>query len=302
MTNILTNVDFLSLESTSQTLAITLHVETLIWKRREYLPPILTDYSKRYEQFLQQPPKSFFKQSIVGTALQGGLKWMSDKSAPKGLKDHEVERGYTKRPPIPYIPVEDEIGELVKKTSGDLEYKLNLPGETNVYHALWESGGVEAFLKHMMSAVSYVMRKGYFGEYEESKKAHTKVVNNAQKAKDLFLASEDAPKGKDSEECKAVADAEEKVAEANTLRIGVAEKIFALYKNLLSKDAQTKWSNIVTSQIRAKPWTDLKGKVHNLACRLSMQSFEDCVTFHLLTVFPQDAADQQRYYVVMLGV
>jgi hypothetical protein len=70
-----------------------------------------------------------------------------------------------------------------------------------------------------------------------------------------------------------------------------------LYKNLLSKDAQTKWSNIVTSQIRAKPWTDLKGKVHNLACRLSMQSFEDCVTFHLLTFLPQDAAEQARCYI-----
>ena len=28
-----------------------------------------------------------------------------------------------------------------------------------------------------------------------------------------------------------------------------------------------------------------------------MQSFEDCITFHLLTVFPQDAAEKERYYV-----
>jgi hypothetical protein len=65
---------------------------------------------------------------------------MSDKSISKVLKDHEVERGYTKRPPIPYIPVEDEIGELVKKASGASEYKLDLPGGTQVYHALWENG------------------------------------------------------------------------------------------------------------------------------------------------------------------
>ena len=43
---------------------------------------------------------------------------MSDKLIPKGLKDHKVERGYTKRPPIPYIPVEDEIGELVENFWG----------------------------------------------------------------------------------------------------------------------------------------------------------------------------------------
>ena len=103
-------------------------------------------------------------------ALHCRLKRMSDKSIPKGLKDHKVERGYTKRPPIPYMPFEDVIGELVKKASGASEYKLDLPGGTKVFHALWESGGVEVFLTHVMSNVSYVKRKGYVGEYEESKK------------------------------------------------------------------------------------------------------------------------------------
>ena len=42
---------------------------------------------------------------------------MSDKSVPKELKDFEVERGFTERPPIPYIPVEDEVAELVTKAS-----------------------------------------------------------------------------------------------------------------------------------------------------------------------------------------
>ena len=83
---------------------------------------------------------------------------MSDKAVPKGLKDFEVERGYTRRPPIPFIPIQDEMLELVKKTSGASEYKLELPGGTKVQHALWESGSVEAFLKHVMSAMSYVTR------------------------------------------------------------------------------------------------------------------------------------------------
>jgi hypothetical protein len=57
---------------------------------------------------------------------------MSDKGIPKGLKDFEVERGFTKRPPIPYIPIEDEVGESVKKASGASEYKLELLGGTKV--------------------------------------------------------------------------------------------------------------------------------------------------------------------------
>ena len=30
-----------------------------------------------------------------------------------------------------------------------------------------------------------------------------------------------------------------------------------------------------------------------------MQFFEDCIMLHLLTVFPQDSAEQQRYYLMM---
>ena len=85
---------------------------------------------------------------------------MSDKAVPKGLKDFEVERGYTRRPPIPYIPIQDEVSESVIKASWALEYKLELLGGTKVQHALWESGNNEVFLKHVMSAMSYFTRKG----------------------------------------------------------------------------------------------------------------------------------------------
>jgi hypothetical protein len=30
---------------------------------------------------------------------------------------------------------------------------------------------------------------------------------------------------------------------------------------------------------------------------MSHQSFEDCVVFHLLTVFPNSVAEQERYYI-----
>ena len=65
---------------------------------------------------------------------------MLDKSCPKGLKAFEVERGHTRVPPIPYIPVEDNVAEVVIKASGALGYKLELPSGIKVSHALWESG------------------------------------------------------------------------------------------------------------------------------------------------------------------
>jgi len=77
-----------------------------------------------------------------------------------------VERGYTKWPPILYIPVEDDkVGKLVTKASGASEYKLELLGGTKVSHALWESRSFEEFLKHVMSTMSYVMQKVFFAEY-----------------------------------------------------------------------------------------------------------------------------------------
>ena len=53
---------------------------------------------------------------------------------------------------------------------------MELPGGTKVQHALWESGNNEAFLKHVMSAMSYVKRKGYFKEYEEAKREAGRAV------------------------------------------------------------------------------------------------------------------------------
>ena len=74
---------------------------------------------------------------------------MSDKSCPKGLKAFEVERGHTRVPPIPYIPVEDNVAEAVIKASGASGYKLELPSEIKVSHTQWENGNEEAFLKHV---------------------------------------------------------------------------------------------------------------------------------------------------------
>ena len=70
---------------------------------------------------------------------------MSDKSCPKGPKAFQVERGHTREPPIPYIPVADDVAEAVTKHSRASEYKLELPSGIKVSHALWESRIAEAF-------------------------------------------------------------------------------------------------------------------------------------------------------------
>ena len=58
-----------------------------------------------------------------------------------------------------------------------------------------------------------------------------------------------------------------------------------------------KWSRIVDSQIGAATGTDLQGNVKNNAREHSVDSFRECVKFHLLSVFAHAAAEQQKYYI-----
>jgi hypothetical protein len=76
-----------------------------------------------------------------------------------------------------------------------------------------------------------------------------------------------------------------------------AKGIFSLYSNLLSIEQRIYWDNIVEKQIGVTPWTDLKGIKHTKVYAKSEKSFQLCMTRHLLTIFDEDAAKRQRYYV-----
>ena len=76
-----------------------------------------------------------------------------------------------------------------------------------------------------------------------------------------------------------------------------AEGFFSLYANLPSKDARFHWDKIVSSQVGTAPWTDLQGNEHKKEREKSMESFQDCITFHLLDMFPSNAAKEQHFYI-----
>ncbi len=73
--------------------------------------------------------------------------------------------------------------------------------------------------------------------------------------------------------------------------------MFQLYTNLLSVDPRYAWNKIVHEQTKADPYMDLQGLTKRGPRGMSRKSFEDCVMFHLLTVFPNNAAEQERYYI-----
>jgi hypothetical protein len=73
--------------------------------------------------------------------------------------------------------------------------------------------------------------------------------------------------------------------------------MFQFYANLLSADAKYTLSKIVKKQIEADPFKDLQGVSRKGPRGLLQESFDDCVMFHLLTVFPNNAAEQEKYYL-----
>ncbi len=62
-------------------------------------------------------------------------------------------------------------------------------------------------------------------------------------------------------------------------------------------DAKYAWNKIVKEQTKDDPFKDLQGVSRKGPRGLLRESFDNCVLFHLLTVFPNNAAEQEKYYL-----
>jgi hypothetical protein len=73
--------------------------------------------------------------------------------------------------------------------------------------------------------------------------------------------------------------------------------MFQFYAKFLSADAKYAWNKIIKEQTEADPFKDLQGVSRKGQRELLHESFNDCVMFHFLTVFPKNAAEQEKYYL-----
>ncbi len=89
------------------------------------LAPRYLSSSTPYQKFLEGPSKSFFKSLFLVTKLGQALPVMSmSEAAPEGLKNQECKKRNRKKcPPIPYIPIVDEVQEAVVKGK-EFSYKI----------------------------------------------------------------------------------------------------------------------------------------------------------------------------------
>ncbi len=174
----------------------------------------------------------------------------------------------------------------------------------------------EAFLINVGSALEAIEKKGYFKSFEDHSDEYSEKRGKVKELKNQLVALKEALAAQPQDPKETMVEAAdegltalraetkaelklavEAVVDAATKPDKAAEDMFQLYANLLSVDARYAWNKIVQEQTKADPYTDLQGQTRKGPQGMSGKSFDDCVMFHLLTMFPNNAAEQERYYI-----
>jgi hypothetical protein len=124
-----------------------------------------------------------------------------------------------------------------------------------------------------------------------------KIPKKSSKKK-VAAATADAPDTKLQENFQLdLKKAKEFAENAKGKMISIANKMFQFYTNLLLAEAKYVWNKIVTEQTASDHYVDLQGISQKGPRGPLRKSFDDCVLFPLLTVFPANAAEQEKYCI-----
>jgi hypothetical protein len=240
-------------------------------------------------------------------------------------------------PPVPYVSTKDKVQEEVAKlrnleikTTIKKDTTLNFP----VWR---KNGTHKAFPMHVTAVLDAIKKHGHFHDYEKAEKAYSEAKKAIDSARvGLFLldctgARSRRFRKKNAKEAakKALAKAQESKSEAKeanevtkvnniTMKAGfqedlekvkqaqgiakgaitaAASKMFTFYSNLLSPESKYSWNKIVSKQMESDPFVNPQGDSLEGPRGMSRKLFKDCVMFHLLTAFPINAAEQEKYYI-----
>jgi hypothetical protein len=247
-----------------------------------------------------------------------------------GLKPKECKRLCLQEPlPVPYVPKKDEVQQEVSKMK-NLQIKTSIDKDTTLNFFVWyDNGTKEAFLMHVTAVLNVIKKRGHFKDYKEAQKAYVEQKEAVKSAKAglAFLDRASEGLGKSSKKSKKAKEAEAKSKEAdgatevpkdpmkanfqakfekakkaakdakgamNT----AASQMFLFYANLFFVKGKYAWNKIVVKQTESNPYVNLQGVSQEGPRGMSRELFDNCVVFHLLTVFPINAAEQEKYYIM----
>jgi hypothetical protein len=80
--------------------------------------------------------------------------------------------------------------------------------------------------------------------------------------------------------------------------IAVTSQAYKMFRLFVVGDQQTQWDKIVQEMHTKDPWIGMNRISHKGFCICSWPAFLDCIELHKLTIFPVDATEKQRYYMV----
>jgi hypothetical protein len=150
------------------------------------------------------------------------------------------------------------------------------------------------------------------GTLEKSSKCKLKKLAKAKEAvkEALAKAQETKPETKEANEAPAATEDSmkagfqvdlEKTVQAQETAQGAmtaaATLMFAFYLNLLSPKSKYAWNKIVVKQMEGDPYVNLQGVSLEGKKGMSCKLFNNCMMFPLLTAFPINAAEQEKYYI-----
>jgi hypothetical protein len=120
---------------------------------------------------------------------------------------------------------------------------------------------------------------------------------SSKKPKETAATASQADPALQAEFMSDIKQAKEAAEKAKAKTVLAAMDIFQLYANLLSINAKYPWNKIVHEQTQSNPYTVLQGCFKKGPKGYLQKSFNYCMIFHLLAVFPNNVAEQERYYI-----
>jgi hypothetical protein len=136
---------------------------------------------------------------------------------------------------------------------------------------------------------------------EKTKEGKNVALANAPEPKSAAREAEVAPVADDQMKASFSSNLE-KAKQSQRIAKGAmtaaASKMFLFYSNLLSPESKYAWNKIISKQTEGNPYINLQDDTLEGPRGMLHQLFHDCVMFHLLTVFPINAAEQEKYYIL----
>ncbi len=244
------------------------------------------------------------------------------KNAPKGLKDCECKKiTLPNRPPISYVPEKDCVQDTVSALKAE-SLMTKIGKGVELWVPIWHSGMRKAFLLQVGSALDAIEKKGslqgprqsprslrgatWTGEVGKATLAEhdgttSKGTGSSKKpSKKLKEATAIASQPDPNLQAEYQSDLEKAKEAAEKAKVKVelaAQEMFHFYANLLTIDAKYVWNKIVQELTQSVPYMDLQGIARKGTRGYLQKAFDSCMAFHLLTMFPNNAAQQERYYI-----